>query len=395
MDLPAVRGEKRNIKLQNTRTNSERNNSYASLIKYVKLFQIFGINISYSNNKKTQRIVASITKCLINVLGILLLLKIIYRVYRTVKYKQNLKGLLISVILHLVAYIMWYHIIKYQSQMIKMLNKLHKIEKLLKISSPKKLIMSCYLLFVLILILSDCSNTYDYDISQSQEVVQFLIFDIVDLHSIHWSVSFIIWKIHHFHWFYIYFFTCYFALFYNIVCRYMMIILTEHVKINYATLKRRLITATDCDSCFIRYDAIIELFDDINSVLSFPIFLESSCTYCGMLWVSLQICKSPENVFVNDIFFLIFNLILFSATTFNASSVYEADKIAKRSNFTILRSLSNKVTKQTKQNVEILSQMCLFPPFALTGWNFFQFTRGFYLTALGCFVTYSLLIINL
>lgn len=395
MDLGAIHSEKRIVKLQNICTNTKSKNSYASLITYIKLFQLFGINTSYLNNKKRKRFVAYITKCLMIFWGVLLLLKMISRTYQTVKYKKNPKGLLIVLVLHLVSYAMWYHIIRKQSQMIKAIKKLHKLEKLLQISSPKRIILSCYLLFVLMFILFEWSNTYDYDISRFKEVVQILTFDSIDLNYIPWSVSFIIWKIYYIEWFHIYFFTCYFALFYNIVCNYMTIILTEHVKINNNTVIRRLITATDCDSCFIRYDSIIEVFADINSILSFPIFLESSYTYCGMLWVSLTIYKSPKNFFLNDIFYLIFNFIFFSATAFNASSVYEADKIAKKSNFTILRSLSNNDSKQTKQSIEILSQMCLFPPFALTGWDFFQFTRGFYLTALGCFVTYSLLIINL
>lgn len=395
MDLRVVRDTKKVIKPQNARTNNKSKISCASLITFIKLFQIFGVNISYSNNRKTQNIVASITKCIMNFLGILLLLSITFRVYLTVKYKQNPKSILIAVILHLAAYLMWYHIIKYQSQMIKTLNKLHKLEKLLEISSPKKSVMSCYLLFVLIFTLSAFSKAYDYGISRSEEEAWLFTFDSLDFHYIDRSISFTIYQITYFEWFYIYFFTCYFALLYIIISRYMTIILKEHININECTVKRRLITSTDCDSCFIRYDVIIDVFDDINSIFSFPIFLESSYIYCGMLWVSLQIWKSPKDLLLNDIFFLIFNFILFSATIFNASSVYEADKIAKKSNFAILRSLSVKNSKQTKESIEILSQMCLFPPFALTGWNFFQFTRGFCLTSLGCFVTYSLLIINL
>lgn len=391
MDLQVVRDTKKVIKPQNNKSKI----FCASLITFMKLFQIFGVNISYSNNRKTQKVVASVTKCLIIFWGILLLLSIISRFYVTVKYRENPKSMLIAIVLHLAAYLMWYHIIKYESQMIKTLNKLYKLEKLLEILPPKKLVMSCYLLFVLIFILFVCSNTYDYDISRSEKVARLWTFDSLDFHYIHTSISFIIYQITYFEWFYIYFFTCYFALLYIIISRYMTIILKEHVNINDCTVKRRLMTSTDCDSCFIRYDVIIELFDDINSIFSFPIFLESSYSYGGMLWVTLEIWKSPKDLFLNDILFLIFNFILFSATTFNASSVYEADKIAKKSNFTILRSLSNKDSKQTKESVEILSQMCLFPPFALTGWNFFQFTRGFYLTAVGCFVSYSLLIINL
>lgn len=394
MDLRVIRDKRRFIEPRKAGTNQSKN-AYANLIAFMKIFQIFGVDINYSNNKQKRRSVAFVTKYLIIFGGILVLLWIISRACLVVKNKESSKSVFISAVLYLGAYLMWYYIIQYQSKLVKSLSKLQKLKKLIEISSPEKFILICYLLFILICIFSVCSYTYDYDVSQSKEIVRLFTFDSLDSHDIHWSVSFIIWEIYYFEWNYNYIFTCYFALFYIIICRYMMVIITEHVRINDSAVKRRLMTSIDCDSCFNRYDAIIETFNNINSILSFPIFLQMSYSSCGMLWVTLQVWKAPMSLSLKDTFFLIFNFILFTATTFAASDVNEADKVAKKSNLKMLRSLSHKNSKQIKESVEILSQMCHSAPFALTAWNFFEFNRGFYLTALACFATYSLLIINL
>lgn len=394
MDLRVIRDKRKFIEPQKAGANKSKN-AYANLIAFLKIFQIFGVNINYSNNKQKRRSVAFVTKYLIYFGGILLLLWIISGACLTVKNKGSPKSVLISAALYLGAYLMWYYIIQCQSKLVKSLSKLQKLKKLIEISPPEKFILICYLLFILICIFSACSYTYDYDVSQSKEIVRLFTFDSVDSHDIHWSVSFIIWEIYYFVWYYIHFFTCYFALFYIIICRYMMIIITEHVRINDSAVKRRWITSIDCDSCFNRYDAIIETFNNVNSILSFPIFLQISYSFCGMLWVTLQVWKAPMNPYLKDIFFVIFNFILFTATTFAASDVNEADKVAKKSNLKMLRSLSHKNSKQIKESVEILSQMCHSDPFALTAWSSFEFNRGFYLSAIACFATYSLLIVNL
>lgn len=394
MDFRVIRDKLKFIEPQKAGTN-KRKNAYANLIAFMKIFQIFGVDMNCSNNKQKRISVAFVTKYLIYFGGILLLLWIISGACLIVKNKKSPKIVLISAALYLGAYLMWYYIIQCKSKLVKSLSKLQKLKKLIEISPPENFILICYSLFILICIFSVCSYTYDYDVSQSKEIVQLFTFDSVDSHDIHWSVSFIIWEIYYFEWNYINFFTCYFALFYIIICRYMMIIITEHVRINDSTVKRRWITSIDCDLCFNRYDAIIEIFNNVNSILSFPIFLQISYSSCGMLWVTLQVWKAPMSPSLKDIFFVIFNFILFTATTFAASDINEADKVAKKSNLKMLRSLSHKNSKQIKESVEILSQMCHSDPFALTAWSFFEFNRGFYLSAIACFATYSLLIVNL
>lgn len=105
--------------------------------------------------------------------------------------------------------------------------------------------------------------------------------------------------------------------------------------------------------------------------------------------------KYPNEIFYKEIFFITINITLFSATTFAASAVNVADKNAKKSNIKILRSLSKEGRSKTKESIDYLFQICHNTPFTLRGWYFFQFTGEFYLTTVGCFITYTLLIINL
>ena len=114
-----------------------------------------------------------------------------------------------------------------------------------------------------------------------------------------------------------------------------------------------------------------------------------------MLWVLIYSWKSQRLPSFGHIFTLLVNIALFTGTVFNASDVNEADKKAKAFNIKILRSLDTKNRRKIKESIEILSQMSHAPAFAMTAWNFYEYTRGFYLTSIGCFLTYALLIINL
>ena len=88
------------------------------------------------------------------------------------------------------------------------------------------------------------------------------------------------------------------------------------------------------------------------------------------------------------------NFLLFSTITLTASAVNEADKCAKKANVEMLGLLDSHERNFIKIGVEVLSQKFHEHAFALSAWGFFHFIRGFYLNAVGCFMTYSVLVIN-
>ena len=310
-------------------------------------------------------------------------------------FNKSLKMVIVTSSSFLLSYLMWHHTFKYQSKFIKTLKKLQKLQKMLEILPPPHVINISFVFFVSVCISLICLHAYNYDVTETKLIAHIFTFTLLDSNNIHRSAALFAYHIYNFTWQYYFLFTCYFALFYVIICLCMTTVLQKHATVNSFILKRRLTILTSnnaIDDCFARYNLILETFDNINSLLSFTIFLQCCFNISGMFWVTYRIRKGPCKISFMDILLLIINFILFTATVFSASNVHEADKKAKKSNFNVLRLLGD---INMKQNIEIISHVCHFPPFTLTGWNFFEFTRSFYLTALGCFVTYSLLIINL
>lgn len=289
---------------------------------------------------------------------------------------------------------MWNHIVKSESNLIKAIGKIRKLEKHLEISPPEKTVNLCYLLFTTICILTVCADAYSYA-SLTKSALRTFTFAKVDIYDIHWSIELFAFIIRQFAINYGSFFVHYFGVFYIILCRYMVLILKIHAVKNEKTIKTRFITFELCNICFIRYGTILSVFNTLNLILGFPIFLGSSYNACDILLSVLKIWKSGHDVVFRDISFLVNSFMLFTAISFTASDVNEVDKSAKNSNIKILRTLSSKDRSQIKESIDGLSQMCYSPPFALNGWDIFEFTKSFYVTAIGSFATYSLLIINL
>lgn len=289
---------------------------------------------------------------------------------------------------------MWNHIIKCEANLMEVIGKLRKLEKLLEISPPEIEVKFLYSLLTTICLLSVGFDIYYFHVF-SKKAIRTFTFDTVDVHDVHWSIGLFAFIIYEFVVQYGYFFVNYFVHFYIIVCRYLMLILSKHVETNERIIKRRFTNYKNCDICFIRYDAILNLFHTVNSTLGFPIFLGIGYSACAILLSAMNIWNYQDDVSVSTICFLLSSFILFTATVFAASAVNETDKKAKRSNIRILQSLSNKERSQLKESIVGLYQMCYSPPFALTGWDIFEFTKSFYVASFGCFATYALLIINL
>lgn len=127
-----------------------------------------------------------------------------------------------------------------------------------------------------------------------------------------------------------------------------------------------------------------------DSVFSYPVF----CTICHNFCVLLFICTSfiHQKNHPTEFLFFLTTFILFTAIIFAASSVNNFEKLAKFANFELLQSLDINKRRHTKENFEILLFMCEVPSYSMSGWGCFKITRGFFLSAIGSVITYSLLI---
>lgn len=380
--------------LQNAFSNNNARNTHTSIYTYMKIFQIFGIDSRHSSHKQIKSTFILTAENLMRMTLLLVLYIVASESYIILKYCENPKKFLVMSSLFLVSYLMWNQIIKCEANLTKSIEKIRKLEKLLEISPPEKTVKFCYIFFSAICILTICADAYSFAYL-SKIAVRTFSFGMVYNGNIHWAIALFAFIMRQFAMNYGNFLVQYFVIFYIIVCRCMKLILTRHSDKNEFTIKRRFITVEQCKNCFIRYRTILSAFNSVNSILGFPIFLGTSYIACEILLSGLKIWKFGYEILFRDIFLFVRHFSLFTAVTFTASDVSEADNEAKNSHIQIMRTLTSEDRRQIKEDIEGLSQMCYSPPFVLRGWGFFEFTKRFYVTAIGCLTTYTLLIINL
>ena len=367
-----------------------------NLNAYLKLFKVFGINICNRNGNHLERFTAPVIRNAMKFYWLCAYVVVLSSTYLDIvlNKNKNFKKLLVILFLLTDAFLLWYYVVKFRAKISKNIIKLQNLLRVLEITPPKKIIFITWLLFSVICIVSGASHEYDYSVEESEIILRVFTFNAVrSLNENYRYLSLMIWHTYGFLLNFGHFLIYYFALFYIIICLYMTMLLSRHIEINKRILKFSFVTSVDCDACFIRYHSIIMTLKEINLKLAFPAFLESGFHAGTVLYAALNVFKNHYSA--TDISMFVVNFALFTGITFAASSVNQTDKLAKESNLEVLRSLSRKDRKKTKESVEILSDICHAPAFALSGWNLFDYTTRFYLTAIGCLITYSLLIIKL
>ncbi|GFY58092.1 hypothetical protein TNIN_368811 [Trichonephila inaurata madagascariensis] len=88
-------------------------------------------------------------------------------------------------------------------------------------------------------------------------------------------------------------------------------------------------------------------------------------------------------------------MLSFSCVSLAASSINVADRTAKEAHKEMWKRVSAS-TRNEDVNKLVLSVVARHgPPFVLTAWSFYPFTKGLVLAALGSIMTYSLLVLQI
>ena len=157
-------------------------------------------------------------------------------------------------------------------------------------------------------------------------------------------------------------------------------------------MRKHRMTPKICNTYFQQYDYILSLFENIKTILAIPNFLLCFYYGTGIFFGTSSLLHSELSQKV--IWLTTISSLLFSSIVLTASAVNDADKRAKIANIEMLCLLDSHERNLCKISIDILSQKFHGSAFALSAWGFFHFTRGFYLRAIGCLITYSVLIIN-
>ena len=177
---------------------------------------------------------------------------------------------------------------------------------------------------------------------------------------------------------------------YIITCHDIQTILSFHLrkyKKNKILSVRRLLTFLDS------YQEILVNFHAFESSFCFLICLAFTTKITSLLTNVLLLNKFPDNTVFIYRAFMSFSCI--TIIFYIASKVAETDKHAKEINLQMLERMLFITAEFPFSNAFSIWRLNTSPPFTLTVWNFFSFTRHTYLNCIGALVTYTLLLVNL
>lgn len=142
------------------------------------------------------------------------------------------------------------------------------------------------------------------------------------------------------------------------------------------------------------YSLILSSLRELEKTMSFPIFIvfifHSLAIFSWLAWAILKDIFSYKTAIVAA-----FSILIICLISIAAAKVNEADKYAKYTNDQMLQKIQ--LSNETSE-LDIKLRFMDFnnrPPFALSAWGYFYFTRSFFFIALGNLLAYALLIINI
>ncbi|KAF8793932.1 hypothetical protein HNY73_001961 [Argiope bruennichi] len=189
------------------------------------------------------------------------------------------------------------------------------------------------------------------------------------------------------------------CIFYIIVCLFFRDLLITYSKVEF---KKEQVDFIDFKDYLTAYERIVLGLQKFENVMSLPISIIVMNDCVGMLFgfKSLDPFKKYSGtewrralVWVNS-FTSLRALISLLYVILTATSVATASKCAKNSQQVILKRV-HASTVQEKTELLLFIKMHESPPLVLSAGDFFYFTRGLALTAIGSVLTYSLLIFQL
>ncbi|GFT94081.1 uncharacterized protein NPIL_148751 [Nephila pilipes] len=152
------------------------------------------------------------------------------------------------------------------------------------------------------------------------------------------------------------------------------------------------------------YEYIIKALKSLERTLSLPIFLIEVCDCMGIFYgfvkldsigkFSLQ-RSYVESHFLKITFVSLRALVSYLCVSFAASSIHDASKNAKDVQEEMLKRILVSEQKNDSKGMFLLFVAHNGPPFTLSAWGFFNFTKGTVLATAGSILTYSLLMLQI
>ncbi|GFW18953.1 uncharacterized protein TNCV_164691 [Trichonephila clavipes] len=150
------------------------------------------------------------------------------------------------------------------------------------------------------------------------------------------------------------------------------------------------------------HECIIKVLKSLEKTMSLPIFLIEICDCIGLFYGFVKLdsmerfsVSFSESQYLKISFVSLRALVSYLCVSFAASSVHEASKNAKDVQEGMLKRILVSKRMSDSREVFLLFVTHNGPPFALSAWGFFYFTKGVVLTTAGSILTYSLLMLQI
>lgn len=354
------------------------------------IFIYFGVDIK--EKKSTRR------KCVI--MYFLTMFSFIFRVYIIIlvvniiktdyEMKKDLKNSVAGFLLGLTNFLLWWIFLKKKKQISDIIQQLQQLKSIQDSSSKLPIIMITLMVLENVFFL--VTSLYIMPKDERNEIFQRYSMGAINTTGFYSKIF--LYLIHCISYEYFYFFQSCFFMLYIICCYYWTLILTEYFKQNNNFLNNSKNGLVKLNQSLGQYNDIITRLERYENVMSLPVlvaFLNMSLQFfCNLYYILYTHESVIMRYYVTGYNFTAMTIIIAFAT-----SVNEADIAAKKSIKNIFKMC---IKSKTNLNVEDIAEfwtLSITPSFSLTGWGMFRFTKTFYLSAVGCVITYTLLALKL
>lgn len=186
--------------------------------------------------------------------------------------------------------------------------------------------------------------------------------------------------------------SCFIAL-YITLCVHFKLILCTHAKKIFTNISKKNTSPWYISEYFKRYNSILTLLQNFESTMNFPAFLILFKEAQAFFFIIYSLKSTPQ-IPIFSFFILSHNLVCFVLLPIFAATVNEADIFVKNNNLNLLQKISAEELSALDMKFTLLN-MNKESAFVLTAWRFFNFTRSFFLSALGSIITYALLMTDI
>ncbi|GIY63060.1 uncharacterized protein CDAR_563841 [Caerostris darwini] len=370
-----------------------------------KLAFVFGVNIRRNTEEHNSKLSLCYQISVALLHTIFVVISIITFIKKDIFTHESLIGKLSRKLTDVLAFTLWCVLASKQKKLSNLFNDIHKLSINLKANLKIITINIGVIVIIIVPIIIGLVFTIDLNETGCKLFIDYGTLEFVKIPDGHYCKALVVFVM--FGCFLTYTLRMLVVVIYVIICLFLRKILNKQSnEILKATKSNNFATSSIgiCTSYLTTYESIFDTLKELENTMSLPVFLIQICDifaiFNGFIWLQIY---SKNYLYLKDVKRYAFGIYIVSAVCFvsflcvslAASSIHEASKNYKDAQEKLLKHIL-----AYNQDVDFKALFSLFithqsPPFTLSAWGFFYFTKGLVLSAIGSALTYSLLMIQI